>query len=154
MRRCHQLLSGFLAKGHVPRGSRQSYLLANDKGDNEVMPGAVHRFLGIYLTAEDNPGNPQLGDRRRRLCEQSSPLMASLASKWGHYNHATCQEGRRKELRKGEGEVTQTWSPWNHGGCGQKSYKSYKDVPPAPVQVNCGKYIYKVSQTLLDACRL
>ena len=31
-----------------------------------MITGAVHRPPDIYLTAE-NPGNPQLGDRRRRL---------------------------------------------------------------------------------------
>ena len=30
--------------------------VANDKSDNEIKPGAVHRSPGIYLTAEDNPG--------------------------------------------------------------------------------------------------
>ena len=48
--RCHQLLSGFLAKGHFSQFSR---LLANDKGDNEMIPGAVHRSPGICLRAED-----------------------------------------------------------------------------------------------------
>ena len=33
VRRCHQLLSGFVRKGHLPRVSRQS---ANDKDDNEM----------------------------------------------------------------------------------------------------------------------
>ena len=28
-----------------------------------MIPGAVHRFPGIYLTAEENPGKPQFGDR-------------------------------------------------------------------------------------------
>ena len=36
--------------------------MANDKGDKEIIPGAVHRSLGIYLTAEENPVKPQLGD--------------------------------------------------------------------------------------------
>ena len=31
---------------------------ANDKGDNEIIPRAVHRSLGICLTAEENPGKP------------------------------------------------------------------------------------------------
>ena len=44
-----------LANGHLPRVSRQSYLLANDKGDNEMILGAVYRSPGIYLTAEENP---------------------------------------------------------------------------------------------------
>ena len=34
----------------------------NDKADNEMIPGAVHRSPGICLT-EENPENPQLGDR-------------------------------------------------------------------------------------------
>ena len=46
---CHQLLSGFLAKGHLLRVSRQP---ANDKGDNEMTPWTVHRSPGIYLIAE------------------------------------------------------------------------------------------------------
>ena len=62
MWRCHQLLSGFLANGHLPRVSRQSCLLTNDKSENEMIPGAVHIFPGIYLTAGENLGKPQLGD--------------------------------------------------------------------------------------------
>ena len=34
-----------------------------DKGDNEMIPGAVHRYPA-YLTAEENLGKPQLGDLR------------------------------------------------------------------------------------------
>ena len=37
--------------------------VANDKGDNEMILGAVHRFAGICLTAEENLRKPQLGDR-------------------------------------------------------------------------------------------
>ena len=37
--------------------------VANDKGDNEMILGAVHRSPGICLIAEGNPRNPQLGDR-------------------------------------------------------------------------------------------
>ena len=36
--------------------------VTNDKGDNEMIPRAVHRSPGICLTAEENPGKPQLGD--------------------------------------------------------------------------------------------
>ena len=61
--RCHQLLSGFLAKGHLPRVSRQLPLSANDKGDNKIISGAVHRSTNIYPTAEKNSGKSQLGDR-------------------------------------------------------------------------------------------
>ena len=37
--------------------------VANDKDDNEMIPGAVHRSPGICLIAEENPRKPQLGDR-------------------------------------------------------------------------------------------
>ena len=54
-------------------------LVANDKGDNEIILWAVHRSPGICLTAEENPRKPQLGDRlMKELCDQSSP-----SSKWG-----------------------------------------------------------------------
>ena len=39
-------------------------LSANDKGDNKVILGTVHRSPGICLAAEETPGKPQLGDRR------------------------------------------------------------------------------------------
>ena len=53
----HQLLSGYLANDNLPRMSRQSRLLANDKDENEIIPGAVPRSPGIYLTADENPDN-------------------------------------------------------------------------------------------------
>ena len=37
--------------------------VANDKGDNEMILGAVHRSPGICLIAEETPRKPQLGDR-------------------------------------------------------------------------------------------
>jgi hypothetical protein len=40
-----------------------SRLPANDRGE-ETIPEAMHRSIGIYLTAEENPGKPQLGDSR------------------------------------------------------------------------------------------
>ena len=55
--RYRQPLSEFLAKGHLHQGSRPSRLSANDKGDNEVKPGAVHRSPGICLTTEEIPEN-------------------------------------------------------------------------------------------------
>ena len=47
--RCHQLLSGFLAKGHFLRVSRQSRLSANDKGVNKMILGTLNRSPGICL---------------------------------------------------------------------------------------------------------
>ena len=37
--------------------------VTNDEGDNEMIPEAVHRSPGIFLAAEESPGNPMLGDR-------------------------------------------------------------------------------------------
>ena len=56
--------SEFLAKDKLPRVLRQSRLSAHDMGDNEMMPGAVHRSCCIYITAEENSENPLLGDRQ------------------------------------------------------------------------------------------
>ena len=52
---CPQLLSMFLTKD-----PRQSRLSDSNKGD-EMIPGAVHRSPGVYLTTEENSGKPQLG---------------------------------------------------------------------------------------------
>ena len=53
--------------------------VANDKSDNEIILGAVHRSPGICLAAEETPRKPQLGDRLMKgLCDQSSPQMGSL----------------------------------------------------------------------------
>ena len=78
----HQLLTGFLAKGYLPGVSCQSRLSANDKGDNGMIPGAVHRSPGTCLTAEENLEKPQLGNFRWRLCDQWSPQMGTLICKW------------------------------------------------------------------------
>ena len=42
---------------------RSVMLVANDKGDSEMIPGAVHRSPGICRTAEEYPAKPQVGDR-------------------------------------------------------------------------------------------
>ena len=56
--------------------------VANDKGDHEIIPGAVHRSPGICVTTEENPRIPQLGDRLMKgLYDQSSPRLGSLSSK-------------------------------------------------------------------------
>ena len=56
--------------------------VANDKGDNEMIAGDVHRSSGICLIAEEDSGKLQLGDRLMKgLCEQSSSQMGSLTSK-------------------------------------------------------------------------
>ena len=48
--------------------------VANDKGDKEMILGAVHKPHGIYRTVEENPEKPQLRNRLMKgLCNQSSP---------------------------------------------------------------------------------
>ena len=37
--------------------------VASDKDDDQMIPGALYRSLGICLTAKQNPGKPQLGYR-------------------------------------------------------------------------------------------
>ena len=50
----------------MPWVSRQSLLSANE-GDNEMMPGAVHRFPGTYLMTEKLSGKSQLGDALKKV---------------------------------------------------------------------------------------
>ena len=55
--------------------------VANDKGDYEMILGAVQRSPGFCLKGEANPRKPQLGDRLMKgLCDQSSPQMGPLPS--------------------------------------------------------------------------
>ena len=46
--------TGFPGNGYLLRVSRQSRLSANNKGDNEMILGAVHRSSSNYHTAEEN----------------------------------------------------------------------------------------------------
>ena len=56
--------------------------VTNDNSNNYMNPGYVHESPGISLTAEENPGKPQLGNRLKKgLCDQLSPKMESLPSK-------------------------------------------------------------------------
>ena len=74
--------SGFLAKRPLAPSVASVAWVANDKGDNEMILGTVHRSPGIYLTAEENPRKLQLGDRLMKgLYDQLSPQMGSLSSK-------------------------------------------------------------------------
>ena len=87
---------------------------ANDKGDNEMIPGAVHRYPGICLTAEENPGKPQLGDRRPRLC---GPVIASNAGPFPPNEVVGSHSVRRREGRiegkDGVGDWMRNLSLWN-----------------------------------------
>ena len=94
------LVRRFLANGHLPQMSRQSRLLANDKGDNEVKPGAVHRWTDIYFTDEGNPGKPKLGDR---LMKAVRPVIVSNGFSYLQIRYVESQNtsGRVKDGNKG-----------------------------------------------------
>jgi hypothetical protein len=71
-------------------------LVTNNKGDNEMILMAMHRFPGICLTAEENPRKRQLGDRLTKGCVTSHCL------KWGAFPQN--EVGRiAQHVRKGEG---------------------------------------------------
>jgi hypothetical protein len=85
--------------------------VTNVKGDNEMIPGDVHRSPGICLTAKENPGKPQLGDcLMKGLYGQSLPQMGSLAFKWGslpsHEVGRTAQHSTSRKEKGGKKERT------------------------------------------------
>ena len=47
--RCQQILSGFVANGHLYRVSRQSRLSVNDKDDYEIISGLCTDLLEFTL---------------------------------------------------------------------------------------------------------
>ena len=70
--RCHQLLSVFLAEGHLPR---VSCLWANYRVIMKWYRGLCTDLLVFTLQAKKKK---QLGDRRWWLCGESSPQIGSL----------------------------------------------------------------------------
>ena len=74
--------------------------VAKDKGDNEMIPGAVHRSPGIYLPYSWEKNQKTLA--RRPSDDQSSPQIGSLSSKWCRLDRTARQDGKR---RKKEGSV-------------------------------------------------
>ena len=83
----------------LPRVSQES---TNDESDNEMIPGAVYRSPGIYLTAEENSRKPQLKDRlMKRMCHRSSTQMGYFSSIRDPLDRTARQEWIRKERGKG-----------------------------------------------------
>ena len=83
MWRCYQLLSGFLAKGHLPRMSRQSRRSLMIRMIMKWSWGLCTDLLAFALSW----GKPQKTSAEtpadEGACDQSSPQMGSLSSKWG-----------------------------------------------------------------------
>ena len=90
----HRLKWGLFPPNEVSRISVAAVTsVANDKDDNEMIRGAVHRSPGICLSAEENPGKPHLGDRLKKTSHQL---------KWGSFSPNDI--GRIfQHFRKGEG---------------------------------------------------
>jgi hypothetical protein len=76
--------------------------VANDKGDNEMILGAVHRSSGICLTAEENARKPHIVDHQLKgLWNQSSPHMGSFPPiEVGRIAHYVREGERKKEINK------------------------------------------------------
>ena len=100
--RYHQLLSIFLAKGHLP-ASVALVTSANYNGGNVMIPGAVYRHFRITLRLKKTPEKTSAWRPSDDCCATSPRL------KWISYpqlRSTDCtarQEGRRKEKRKWQG---------------------------------------------------
>ena len=84
----HRFLSGFLAKGHVTR------FLPDDKGDNEMIPVAVHRSYGWEKTQKTSARRPS-----------DEGCVTSIRLKWVTYLQMRsvgwlCTSEREKEVLK------------------------------------------------------
>ena len=79
-------------------------LVTNDKGDNEIFLGAMHRSPGICLMAEKNPGEQLRGRLMKGLSHHSLPQMGFLSFKLGRLDRTAHEEGEgRKEGKDGMG---------------------------------------------------
>ena len=100
-----RFLSWFLLSGHLPQASR---MLANHKGDNEVIVRTTHTYPRICLTAKENPGKLQLGDRWWKLCDQSSITLDRVP-------YLQMRSGRIAQyVRKGEGRKEGNYGVWTY----------------------------------------
>ena len=100
--RCHQLLSGFLAKGYLPRLSRQSRLSTNDRVVIRWYRGLCTDLLAFALQLRKT----RKTSARRRLMKFVRPIIASNgvnSLQMRRIGSHSIQEERRKERRKGRG---------------------------------------------------
>ena len=73
-----QLLSGFLTNSTCLEYHNSI------NGDNERVPGAVHRSPEIYLTAKENLGNPQPEDRLMTVIVSNGVPCLQMRSEGSH----------------------------------------------------------------------
>ena len=74
--------------------------VTNDKGDNEMILGAVHRSPGICLTAEENPA--------RRPSDEGA-VSISHRLKWGPFPPNEVGRIAQHSGREKEGNKERTW---------------------------------------------
>ena len=84
-------------KDHFSRLLRQ---FANDKGDNEMLPGTVHRYPRIYHTAEENPGKnsamrPSMNAVRPAIASNGFPYL-QMTSIGSHRTSGMEKEGKKE----------------------------------------------------------
>ena len=89
-------MSRFLAKGHLPRGLRQSRLSANDKGDNETIPEGVHRSPDITLFT--STVRPSMKAVRTVIASNRVPYI-QMRSVGSHSTSGMEKEGKKKKTR-------------------------------------------------------
>ena len=75
--------------------------VAKDKGDNEMIPEAVHRSPGICLTAEENPGKPA---RKQSDERDMRPVFASNGVPFLQIRPVDRTSGRENEGKDRTGE--------------------------------------------------
>ena len=94
--RYHQLLSGFLAKGHLSQVSRQSRRSLMIRVIMKWSWGLCTDLLAFALQLRKTPENLKLGDcLMKGPCNQSSPQMGSLSSKLQlSFYHPLCYNSR------------------------------------------------------------
>ena len=80
--------------------SCQPLRLRNDTGDNEVTPGAVHKYLGIYLTVDENPGKHLLGDHLKDVRQGMTQIECMSPNKLEKIAQYVTEKNRMEQGKK------------------------------------------------------
>ena len=75
--------------------------VANDKGDNEMILGAVHRSPGICLTAEQNPIKPSDEGAVRPVIASNGVHFLQMRSVGSHSTSGREKEGNKERAGGG-----------------------------------------------------
>ena len=101
MWRCHQLLSGVLGNGHLPRVQRQSRLSASDKGENDIIQRTLvqiswHLTYSRGTLRKTSARGPSMRAVRSVIASNGVPYLQLMS-----VGSSVCWEERRKGIRKG-----------------------------------------------------